>query len=110
VIAPSFGAIFSENAVKNGLLTVQLSEAEVQRLADEITRTQGASTVTVDLEACKVMTQAGRVSPFTISLAVREALLNGIDEIERTQQQENRIRDFQHADRAVRPWVYKPGR
>ena len=110
VIAPSFGDIFSENAIKNGLLTVPMLEDEVQHLADEITRTQGSGSITVDLETCKVIAPDGSVISFTINPTARQSLLDGIDEIGRTQQHEDRISEFQNADRVARPWVYECGR
>jgi 3-isopropylmalate/(R)-2-methylmalate dehydratase small subunit len=106
VIAPSFADIFSENAAKNGLLTVPLPEAETERLAAEVEHSQGAGTVTVDLDACQVTTPEGRAVAFAVNPAVRAALLEGIDEIGRTLQSEARIRTFQESDRRARPWIY----
>src|SRR6202040_2927574 len=48
VIAPSFGDIFSGNAVQNGLLTAVVSEAESGALVAALTR-EPTSAVTVDL-------------------------------------------------------------
>jgi len=49
VVAPSFGDIFSQNAVKNGLLTAIAAEADIEKLADLVRRTP-SQPVTVDLE------------------------------------------------------------
>jgi 3-isopropylmalate/(R)-2-methylmalate dehydratase small subunit len=106
VIAPSFGDIFAENAAKNGLLTVPLPDDEVQRLADDVTRSQGAAIITVDLQACVVSTPDRRAIPFTVSPPIRDALLDGIDEIGRTLALDDHIRAFQHADQVKRPWIY----
>ena len=49
VIAPSFGDIFAQNAVKNGLLTAIVTEAEIAELAAAISANP-AQEINVDLE------------------------------------------------------------
>ena len=49
VVAPSFGDIFSQNAVKNGLLTAVATEADIEKLA-ALVREKPSQPVTVDLE------------------------------------------------------------
>src|SRR5215472_1403418 len=49
VIAPSFGDIFSGNAVQNGLLTAAVTDAEAAEIVDTLARTPDVP-VTVDLE------------------------------------------------------------
>ena len=49
VVAPSFGDIFSQNAVKNGLLTAVAEEADIEMLA-ALVREKPSQPVTVDLE------------------------------------------------------------
>ena len=53
MIAPSFADIFKNNALGNGLLTVELTEAEVNRLMTLLEEKPGTK-VTVDLEAMTV--------------------------------------------------------
>ena len=49
VIAPSFGDIFAQNAVKNGLLTAVVSETDVAELAAAVTA-DPERLITVDLD------------------------------------------------------------
>ena len=49
VVAPSFGDIFSQNAVKNGLLTAVAAETDIETLA-ALVREKPSQPVTVDLE------------------------------------------------------------
>src|SRR5947207_14757772 len=49
VIAPSFGDIFAQNAVKNGLLTAIVAEPEIGQIASTVSASP-AQDVTVDLE------------------------------------------------------------
>ena len=109
VIAPSFGGIFFNNSFRNGLLPVELPDAEVQALADEVERHGGARPVTVDLQSQTVRSPEGRVLPFVAPSRLREMLLAGLDEVGYTLSQAARIDTFRTADRVRRPWAYRPG-
>ncbi|MGE0311439.1 MAG: 3-isopropylmalate dehydratase small subunit [Lautropia sp.] len=109
VIAPSFGGIFYNNSFRNGLLPVELPDAQVQTLADEVERHGGTKPVTVDLQAQTVASPEGRVLPFTAPARLREMLLAGQDEVGYTLSQSARIDAFRSADRTRRPWAYRPG-
>lgn len=104
VIAPSFGAIFRSNCVRNALLPVELPEATVQALA--AAATAAPLELTVDLEACEVRGPGGLRHPFTIDAAEREMLLTGMDAIDRTWQHRAAIEAFEAADRERRPWIW----
>ena len=80
IIAPSFADIFSSNCGKNGLLTVELPEAEVADLIHLATARPGV-TAAVDLELELVQTSEGHEIPFAIEPGIREQLLNGWDDI-----------------------------
>ena len=102
VIAPSFGAIFYNNCIRNGLLPVQLSESVVQQLA----QIGAAGVVTVDLQNCRVSGADGVQFAFVIAPESREMLLEGLDPVALTLKLKDRIEAFQLVDRARRPWVY----
>ena len=104
VIAPSFGAIFRNNCVRNALLPVDLPEADVDALAAAAAR--APLVLTVDLEACEVRAHDGARHAFTIDPAEREMLLTGMDAIDRTWQQRAAIEAFEAADRERRPWIW----
>ncbi|MBL6455586.1 3-isopropylmalate dehydratase small subunit [Belnapia sp. T6] len=82
-IAPSFGDIFSSNALKNGLLPVRLPEDVVAGLLAQLQDQPGAR-VQVDLEAQTVTLPDGSVHRFEIDPFARHCLLNGIDELDYT--------------------------
>src|ERR1700756_3523647 len=65
VIAPSFADIFANNCVKNGVLTVLLSETEVGEIVDRAGRISNYE-ITVDLEHCRVQDQQGFSASFPI--------------------------------------------
>jgi 3-isopropylmalate/(R)-2-methylmalate dehydratase small subunit len=78
VIAPSFGDIFRNNALKVGLLPVQLPAEEVRALME---RCADGAELTVDLQRQVVVDPDGRELAFEIDSFSRECLLEGLDEI-----------------------------
>ena len=106
VIAPSFGDIFYGNSFQNGLLPVRLPAAEVAAIARELEQAE-RPVITVDLQACTVTTPMGRVLPFTVEAERREALLAGLDDVGMTLLERERIKAFERADEAARPWIYR---
>ena len=81
VIAPSFADIFRANAIGNGMLPVELTEAAVQLVLDRAEKEDGYA-VEVDLERGEVRDRFGLAEPFTIDSASRQRLLEGKDEID----------------------------
>lgn len=108
IIAPSFGDIFFNNCFQNGVLPVVLDQEVVEGLAREVEESQGAGRVTVDLEACEVVSPSGLRHGFSVEARRREAMLQGLDEIGVTRKQVAAIDDFQARDQKKRPWVYAP--
>src|SRR6476660_5035447 len=103
VIAPSFGDIFAQNAVKNGLLTAVATEAEIAELAAAISA-DPTQTITVDLE--KQTVSGGDISlAFTIDPISRNQLLNGWDDVDLTESYREQIAAFKTKDKTIRPWA-----
>ncbi|MDX6620610.1 MAG: 3-isopropylmalate/(R)-2-methylmalate dehydratase small subunit [Gaiellales bacterium] len=86
IIAPSFADIFRSNCSKNGVLTVELPEADVHELIEA-----APATATVDLERRVVTLPSGREVAFEIDDDVRYRLLNGYDDIGLTMQRVDAI-------------------
>jgi 3-isopropylmalate/(R)-2-methylmalate dehydratase small subunit len=106
VIAPSFGDIFAQNSVKNGLLTAVLSEADAGELGGAIAADPDTP-VTVDLEQ-QTIARGNRTLAFTIDPVSRNQLLNGWDDVDLTESFRQRIAAFKTADRNRRPWAQPP--
>jgi 3-isopropylmalate/(R)-2-methylmalate dehydratase small subunit len=107
VIAPSFGDIFAQNSVKNGLLTAVLAEADVAELAAAIAADPDMP-VTVDLEQ-QTIARGNRSFAFSIDPVSRNQLLNGWDDVDLTDSYATRSAAFKAADRERRPWA-RPAR
>jgi 3-isopropylmalate/(R)-2-methylmalate dehydratase small subunit len=107
VIAPSFGDIFAQNAVKNGLLLAIMPEAEVAELAAAVTA-DPTRLIEVDL-ARQAITCGNRSIPFAIDPVSRNQLLNGWDDVDLTENYRDRIAAFCSEDRKNRPWALPAG-
>jgi 3-isopropylmalate/(R)-2-methylmalate dehydratase small subunit len=75
VVSTAFADIFRGNALKNGLVPVQIDEAAHSRLVE----TPGVE-VQVDVEAC-VLAFGARRAAFPLEPFARYCLLNGLDEL-----------------------------
>ncbi len=93
---PAFADIFRNNAVKNGLVTVELSPAEVDRIVDLAEKNDGLE-ATVDLKKQEVTVHAAPAVTFEflIDQAARAQLLKGLDEIALTCEHESDIAAFE---------------
>jgi len=94
VIAPSFGDIFRNNALKVGLLPVQLAGEDVRALMEGCA---GGAEITVDLERQVVVDPDGRELRFEIDPFSRECLLEGLDEIALTLRRADEIDRYEGA-------------
>jgi 3-isopropylmalate/(R)-2-methylmalate dehydratase small subunit len=101
VIAPGFADIFYNNSLKNGLLPIALSEEKVAELAEN-SQMQENYQLTVDLERQTVSDNQGFQASFKIDAFRRFCLLNGLDDIGLTLQNEAKISQYETASQTVR--------
>jgi 3-isopropylmalate/(R)-2-methylmalate dehydratase small subunit len=94
VIGSSFADIFANNSTKNGFLNVVLREDEVAELTRRAQEKSGYE-LTVDLERCRVYDGEGFSAKFTMDDFVRHCLLEGLDDIGLTLQQEAEIAAYE---------------
>ncbi len=109
VIAPSFGDIFFNNGLKNGLLPIVLSEARCHALIAALERAPGAH-MQVDLETQTVsgpvgVNDGGGSDHFEIDPFRKQLLLSGMDDITFTISQQSAIDAFEDRYRAALPWL-----
>ena len=104
VIAASFGDIFAQNSVKNGLLPATVSAADIAELTDVLKRNPEFA-VTVDLET-QTIACGNQSFGFSIAPSWREQLLNGWDEIDLTRSHQAKIDAFRQRRREAAPWVF----
>ncbi|MCJ8009805.1 3-isopropylmalate dehydratase small subunit [Lederbergia wuyishanensis] len=94
IIAINFADIFYNNSFKNGLLPIQLSEAEVEDLLKK--SKEKPLKITVSLETETIVTEDGDTYSFKIDPYRREVLLNGWDDIALTLLLEDKISAYEN--------------
>jgi 3-isopropylmalate/(R)-2-methylmalate dehydratase small subunit len=101
IIASAFADIFANNSLKNGLLTVTLTEDQV---AEIMRRTQDNANyrLSIDLEKLTVEDGQGFSATFAMDEFARHCLLNGLDDIGLTLNHESAIAAYE-SKHPVRP-------
>lgn len=95
IIASSFADIFFSNCFQNGLLPVVLPEEQVQQLMVKLEKDPGTR-LNVDLDAQRIWDEDEEVVlTFEVDPFRKECLLNGLDEIGLTMQQDDKIAAFE---------------
>lgn len=102
---PAFADIFHNNCVKNGVLNIQLSEAEVEEIFQMVDRFEGLE-ATVNLEEQRVTLHLSEEISFhfEIDKAVKNHLIRGLDEIGLTLEQSHQIKSFEETYQAQKYW------
>ena len=104
LIAPSYADIFFNNCFKNGLLPIQLSEAQVAQLFDEVAGFNGYA-LTIDLPRQVVVKADGSELAFDVAPFRKYCLVNGFDDIGLTLRHADKIRRFEAERLAKMPWL-----
>jgi 3-isopropylmalate/(R)-2-methylmalate dehydratase small subunit len=104
VISTTFGEIFYNNCLKNGVLPIRLSRQELDKLFDDIERKPGAP-LAIDLEKQTVGLPSGDAVHFDIESFRKQCLLNGLDDIGLTLQNRSEIQRFESDAAIERPWA-----
>jgi len=107
IIAPSFADIFYNNCFKNGILPSRLSEEQVETIFQRVRRTPGYQ-LTVDLEKKKITSGDGIDFDIEVDEFRRHCLLNGLDDIGLTLQNEKRIGAYEMSHSNAAPLKVGP--
>ena len=105
VIASSFADIFFNNCFKNGMLPIVLSLVIVESLFQEVEATVGYK-LRIDLAAQTVTTPGGKAHRFEVDTVRKHNLLNGLDDIGLTMQQQDKIKLFEGKHKQAQPWLF----
>lgn len=103
IIAPNFADIFYNNCLNIGLLPILLEADQVQTLFVECEAREGY-TLHIDLEQQTVLTPGGRSLHFSIDAFRKASLLQELDAIGRTLQQQDRILAYENRRKQETPW------
>ena len=103
VIAPTFADIFANNCVKNGVLTVALTEEESALIAQRSAEIPDYE-LAIDLENCSVRDDHGLAAKFQLDEFTRHCLLEGLDDIGLTMKHQADIAKYESAHPAPAAW------
>ena len=104
VIAASFGDIFYNNCLQNGILPIVLDEAAIDELIAFLQANPGRHLV-IDLPAQTVAGEGLQVRPFTISPRRKRCLVEGLDDFALTAQFGDALAEFEAGYYTARPWL-----
>ena len=94
IISTGFADIFKSNALKNGLLPVEVSAEAHKQLMDVVQRNR-ATEITIDLPSQTVTAPEGIVAKFPIDDFSKHCLLEGIDQLGYLLSFENQITSYE---------------
>lgn len=101
VLSSRFADIFRGNSGKQGLLTAQLAQDDIELIWKYLENEPGAS-VTVDLVS-RTVTAGDIVAPFEVDDYTRWRLLEGLDDISLTLRHEQDVTEFESHRPAYKP-------
>ena len=104
VISTSFGDIFYNNSMKNGLLPIRVSREELDALMADAKDPENPE-LTIDLEKQQIHRPNGPVVTFDFDEFRRHCLLNGLDDIGLTLQKDDAIRGFENKRKQELSWL-----
>ncbi|SBW06828.1 3-isopropylmalate isomerase subunit [uncultured Alphaproteobacteria bacterium] len=107
LVGVSFADIFRNNCIKNGILPLTLSGATIDHLFGLVRTVEGFS-LDIDLPEQTVRAPAtGEVWRFEIDAFRKHCLLTGLDDVELTLLEVDRIRDHEARRRRETPWLVR---
>ncbi len=101
LVAGSFGEVFRDNCIRNGILPIAAAPEPLDRLRALLRDAPGPVRLQVDLVAQRI-SGPGFTMAFELPPADKTALLDGLDEIGMTLLQADAIAGW---ERAARPWL-----
>ena len=106
IVAPSFGSIFYNNCIQNGILPVVLGPEKIKELQTFVELNPAVNQLTIDLRATSISAGSNIRYPFAIEPSDQQNLLQGLDAIGSTLKMMSSIEAFEENDIHRRPWVY----
>ena len=104
VISTSFADIFYNNCFKNGILPIILPKKERDLLMDDALKGSN-SILTVNLENQQIKRPDGSIITFDVDQFKKKCLLNGLDDIELTMKNLDKIKSFEDSYFLKFPWL-----
>jgi len=104
VIASSYADIFYNNCFKNSILPITLNKTEIQKIWDKLAK--GDNSALVDLESQEIRFNDDSIIKFDLDSFRKKSLIEGLDDIDLSLLESNKIQDFEQKQRVKEPWLY----
>ena len=104
VIASSFGDIFYNNSFKNGVLPIKLAKSEIEFLFNETQKK--VLELTINLQN-KEISYGDKNIPFHVEKHLVDRIIYGLDDVDITLKEKDKIFDFEKIRIKERPWIFK---
>ena len=104
IIGKSFGSIFYNNCIRNGLLAITLEEKIISGLIKNVEENPSDNHIFIDLIKCSIQCCDKEIF-FDIHEKDRSLLIEGLDEIEKVLIYKNNIDSFEADHKKIRPWL-----
>ena len=104
LIGTTFGSIFFENCIRNGLLPIELSSNDMQKLIHYVEKGPASNQIMIDLEKLSI-NFGSSVIVFDFDKKYQTLLLEGLDEIQQTLKLDSQISSFEEKHFERNPWL-----
>ena len=104
LIGSTFGSIFYGNCIRNGLLPIQLSTDDLQKLIDFVEKDPESNQILIDLETLSINFGSSEIN-FEFDKKYQASLLEGLDEIQQTLKLNDEISSFEEKHLKQNPWL-----
>ena len=104
VIASSFGDIFYNNCFKNGVLPIKLDKSKIEKLFDLAKKE--AVEFSIDLQLRVIVLSNKDEIIFEVDDYLIDRIIYGLDDIDITLKEKDKISDFEKNRVITRSWIY----
>ena len=104
VIASSFGDIFYNNCFKNGVLPIYLEKNQIEKLFGLVKKE--VVELSIDLQKRIIFLSNQDEINFEVDDHLIERIIYGLDDIDITLKEKDKISNFEKNRKITRPWIY----
>ena len=104
VIASSFGDIFYNNCFKNGVLPIYLEKNQIEKLFSLVKKE--VVELSIDLQKRIIFLNNQDEINFEVDDHLIERIIYGLDDIDITLKEKDKISNFEKNRKIIRPWIY----
>ena len=104
VIASSFGDIFYNNCFKNGVLPIYLEKNQIEKLFGLVKKE--VVELSIDLQKRIIFLNNQDEINFEVDDHLIERIIYGLDDIDITLKEKDKISNFEKNRKITRPWIY----